>query len=53
MNLKTDGNGEITVTWPAAGLYWLGLSVEDQNATVPNVKKRRAAYSATFEVLTQ
>jgi uncharacterized GH25 family protein len=53
MTLKTDKDGVITVTWPAAGIYWLDAEVEDQNATVPTVKKRRASYNATFEVLTQ
>jgi hypothetical protein len=41
------------VTWPAPGLYWLDAGVEDGSATVPNVKKRRASYNATFEVLPQ
>jgi len=50
---KTDANGEVSVQWPAAGLYWLDAGVEDESATVPNVKKRRANYDATFEVLTQ
>jgi uncharacterized GH25 family protein len=50
---KTDANGEVSVRWPAAGLYWLGASVEDEAATVPTVKQRRASYNATFEVLSQ
>jgi len=50
---KTDANGEITVTWPAPGLYWLDVGLADENANVPNVKKRRASYNATFEVLPQ
>jgi uncharacterized GH25 family protein len=53
MRVKTDKDGVIGVTWPAAGLYWVDASVEDEKATVPNVKKRRATYNATFEVLTQ
>ena len=51
--LKTDAKGEVSVEWPAAGLYWLDAGVQDESATVPNVKKRRASYNATFEVLTQ
>ena len=50
---KTNKEGEISITWPAAGMYWLEVSLEDENATVPGVKKRRASYAATFEVLTQ
>ena len=53
MIFKTDKNGEIAVTWPAAGMYWLEISVQDEGATAPGVKKRRATYAATFEVLTQ
>lgn len=53
ITVKTDANGAFAVTWPAAGFYWLDASVDDENATVPNVKKRRAAYNATFEVLPQ
>jgi uncharacterized GH25 family protein len=53
MRLTTDANGEVTVTWPAAGLYWLDAVIQDEASTVPTVKKRRAGYNATFEVLTQ
>jgi len=53
MRLKTDSNGEVSIQWPAAGLYWLDAGVQDGSATVPNVSKRRADYNATFEVLTQ
>jgi uncharacterized GH25 family protein len=53
MELKTDADGTITVTWPATGLYWLDAEVKDENATVPGVKKRTAAYNATLEVLPQ
>jgi hypothetical protein len=53
IKLKTDANGEVSLTWPAPGLYWLDAGVADEKATVPNVKKRRVSYNATFEVLTQ
>ena len=53
MTFKTNKDGEIAITWPAAGMYWLEVSVQDENATAPGVKKRRASYSGTFEVLTQ
>ena len=53
MTFKTDKDGAIAVTWPASGLYWLDAAVEDDKATVPNVKKRRATYNATLEVLPQ
>jgi uncharacterized GH25 family protein len=53
LKFKTDQNGDIAVTWPAPGLYWLDAGIADENATVPNVKKRSASYNATFEVLPQ
>lgn len=53
LRLTTDANGEIEVTWPGAGLYWLDAGVLDDAATVPNVKRRRANYDATLEVLPQ
>jgi uncharacterized GH25 family protein len=53
MTFKTDKNGEVAITWPAAGMYWLEVSVQDEGATAPGVKKRRATYAGTFEVLTQ
>jgi uncharacterized GH25 family protein len=53
MAFKTDADGVISITWPASGIYWLDASVEDEHATVPKVKKRRASYNATLEVLPQ
>jgi len=53
MTFKTDKNGEVAITWPAAGLYWLEASVQDEGATAPGVSNRRASYAGTFEVLTQ
>jgi uncharacterized GH25 family protein len=53
LTLKTDQNGEFAVKWPAPGLYWLDAGVADESGNVPNVKKRRASYNATFEVLPQ
>ena len=53
MTFKTDQNGEVAITWPTAGMYWLEASVQDEAATAPGVRKRRASYAGTFEVLTQ
>ncbi|MBL8300599.1 MAG: DUF4198 domain-containing protein [Rhodanobacteraceae bacterium] len=53
MALKTDKNGEVSVTWPAAGMYWLQASLQDKNSTLPQATSRRASYAATFEVLAQ
>lgn len=53
LNLKTDAAGHLTVTWPAAGLYWFDAELLDDKAAVPGVQKRRTGYNAVFEVLTQ
>jgi len=50
---KTDAHGAVTITWPAAGLYWLDASVTDEKASAPGVRKRTAVYNATLEVLPQ
>jgi uncharacterized GH25 family protein len=53
LRATTDKAGEISVIFPAAGLYWFDAGIEDQASTVPNVKARHASYNATFEVLPQ
>jgi uncharacterized GH25 family protein len=50
---KTDANGEFSVTWPAAGMYWLETTSEDARTSVPQAKQRRLSYVATLEVLPQ
>ncbi|MDY6944619.1 MAG: DUF4198 domain-containing protein [Pseudomonadota bacterium] len=51
--LKTDANGEISVDWPAPGMYWLEAGVQDQKTSLKQAKQRRLSYVATFEVLPQ
>ena len=50
---KTDANGEFSVTWPEAGMYWLETVSEDTNTSLPQAKQRRLSYVATLEVLPQ
>ncbi|MDX5363341.1 MAG: DUF4198 domain-containing protein [Pseudazoarcus pumilus] len=50
IELTTDADGHISVTWPVAGMYYLSASVS--GATDGNVE-RRASYIATLEVLPQ
>jgi uncharacterized GH25 family protein len=49
----TGADGKFEVTWPAAGMYWLEASLQDDQATTPPAKHRRASYVATLEVLPQ
>jgi uncharacterized GH25 family protein len=51
--LKTDANGELSVTWPNPGMYWLESVLQDQKTSVKQAKQRRVSYVATFEVLPQ
>jgi uncharacterized GH25 family protein len=51
--VTTDAQGQITVTWPAPGMYWLEAAIEDQRTSIPRAKQRRASYVATFEILPQ
>jgi uncharacterized GH25 family protein len=53
MSFKADTHGEITVTWPDPGMYWLEATLQDEKTTLPQAKRRRASYVATFEVLPQ
>lgn len=49
--LTTDKKGEIQVTWPHAGMYWLDADAEDGKTSIKQAKLRRLAYVATLEVL--
>jgi uncharacterized GH25 family protein len=51
--LKTDGNGELSITWPTPGMYWMESTMEDQKTSLKQAKQRRISYVATFEVLPQ
>jgi len=53
IKVKTDANGEFSVTWPEAGMYWLETGTEDTKTSLPQAKKRRLTYVATLEVLPQ
>lgn len=49
----SDAKGEIRVSWPEAGMYWLETSTEDDRTSVEQASKRRLSYVATLEVLPQ
>lgn len=51
--LKTDAKGELSVEWPAPGMYWLETALEDQKTSLKQARQRRLSYVATFEVLPQ
>ncbi|MBB4086403.1 DUF4198 domain-containing protein [Sphingomonas carotinifaciens] len=51
MDLTTDAQGLLTVTWPAAGMYWLNATATDNNTTTPRATERRLGYVTTLEVM--
>jgi len=53
LKLKTNAQGEFTVKWPEAGMYWLEANSEDNKTTVKQARQRRLGYVATLEVLPQ
>lgn len=53
IQLKTDASGELSVTWPGPGMYWLEAERQDHKTSIPQAKERSATYIATFEVLPQ
>ena len=50
IELETDKKGNISVTWPQAGMYWLSANYRDDKAKKP-ATSRSGSYAATFEVL--
>jgi len=53
LKLTTDAQGNFSVTWPEAGMYWLETTSEDSKTSLPQAKQRRLSYVATLEVLPQ
>jgi uncharacterized GH25 family protein len=53
IKVTTNAQGEFSVTWPAAGMYWLETSTQDTKTSLPQAKQRRLTYVATLEVLPQ
>ncbi len=51
MDLKTDAQGKVTITWPNPGLYWVNAEASDKNVSVKGASERRLAYVSTLEVL--
>lgn len=47
----TDAKGEFSVTWPAAGMYWVDADAKDEKTSIPQAKERRLSYVGTLEVL--
>ncbi|BBB08272.1 DUF4198 domain-containing protein [Sphingopyxis sp. EG6] len=56
MDLTTDAEGKVAVTWPEPGMYWLNVTTpqverEEGEGGAPPPPARRASYVTTLEVL--
>ncbi len=53
VNLKTDAQGKVDVTWPEPGMYWVNVTTPqaEQPEGAPPSIARRASYVTTLEVL--
>ena len=51
ITIRTDANGQFSVTWPEAGMYWLEATGKDTKTSVSAAKERRLSYAATLEVM--
>ena len=51
MDLVTDQAGEVKVTWPEAGMYWLEAETSDKKTTIPGATTRNLGYVSTLEVM--
>lgn len=47
----TDAQGQFSITWPSAGMYWMEAAFKDDRTTVAPAQERRLSYAGTFEVL--
>ena len=53
IKVTTNAQGEFSVTWPEAGMYWLETGTQDAKTSLPQAKQRRLSYVATLIVLPQ
>ena len=52
MALTTGADGVVAITWPAAGMYWVGAEAEDHNPAEKRAEARRMSCAVTLEVMT-
>ena len=55
MDLKTGADGEVAISWPEPGMYWLNVTTpqaeREDGAGGPAPLARRASYVTTLEVM--
>lgn len=50
---ETNAKGEVSITYPQPGMYWMEVETSDNKTSVPQATARRAAYIMTVEVMPQ
>jgi uncharacterized GH25 family protein len=48
--LTTDPKGEVKISWPAAGYYWIDATATDDKTSGKGATQRRLSYITTVEV---
>ena len=54
IDLATDGEGKVELSWPEPGMYWLNVTTpraELEEGAAPAAPQRRASYVTTLEVM--
>ena len=55
MDLQTDAEGKVAVSWAEPGMYWLNVTTpraaREEGVAAPAAPQRRASYVTTLEVL--
>jgi hypothetical protein len=51
MKFTTDAKGQVSIKWPAPGMYWLNATASDAKTSVPQATQRRMSYATTLEVM--
>lgn len=50
---ETNANGEVSLTLPQPGMYWVEAEISDNKSSLPQATARRATYIMTVEVMPQ
>lgn len=48
--LTTDAKGDVKISWPEPGYYWINATATDKNISVKGATQRRLSYITTVEV---
>ena len=52
LDFTADKDGVVAITWPSAGMYWVGAEAEDKSPSEKRAEVRKMNYAVTLEVMT-